>query len=163
MFKSTTAEVQFTSAPDVSMPVSAAEPRSWRPFRILLAVTLVLTTIQAAIGGPLAGGQGGGFQVASNTSFSAVVSAITGSGGLLIFHAFEGVLIFVLSVVVAGFSFRYTTRMVRVFAPLSLVAALIATAGGYLHMGGSPVGIPLMSEGFIATYAFLFMTLYFTK
>ena len=145
------------------MPVSSAAPRRWRPFRILLASALILTTIQAAIGGPLAGGEGGGFQIASNTSFSAVLAAITGSGGLLIFHAFEGVLIFILSVVLAGYSFRYRTGTVRIFAVLSLLAALVATAGGYLHMGGSPVGIPLMSEGFIATYAFLFMTLYFTK
>jgi hypothetical protein len=81
----------------------------------------------------------------------------------LIFHAFEGALIFILAVVLVGFSFRYRVRAVRLFALLSLVAALVATAGGYLQMGSSPAGIPLMSEGFIATYSFLFMTLYYTK
>ena len=128
-----------------------------------MALTLVLTTIQAAIGGPLAGGAGGGFQIASSTSFGAVLSAILGSGGLLIFHAFEGLAIFLLAIAVAVSSFRYGARGVRVFGVLSLIAALVAVVGGYLHIGGSPAGIPLMSEGFIATYAFLFMTLYFAK
>ena len=152
-----------TSDLDPGLSATSVSPRSWRPFRRLLALTLILTTIQAAIGGPLAGGAGGGFQTAASASFGAVVSAVLGSGGLLIYHAFEGVLIFVLAVVLAAFSFRYDARGVRAFAVLSLVAALIALAGGYLHMGGSSAGIPLMSEGFIATYAFLFMTLYYTK
>ena len=134
-----------------------------RPFRILLALTLILTTIQGAIGGPIAGGVGGGFLIASSGSFGAVVSAILGSSGLLIYHAFEGVLISILAIALAAFAFRYRRRSVRVFAVLSLVAVLIALMGGYLHVGGNPAGIPLMSEGYIGTYAFLFMTLYYTK
>jgi hypothetical protein len=129
----------------------------------LLALTLVLTTIQGVIGGPLAGGAGGGFQIASSTSFGAVLSAILGSSGLLIFHAFEGLAIFLLAISVAALSFRHEARGVRIFGVLSLIAALVALVGGYIHMGGSPAGIPLMSEGFIATYAFLFMALYYAK
>jgi len=129
----------------------------------LLALTLVLTTIQGVIGGPLAGGVGGGFQIASSASFSAVLSAILGSSGLLIFHAFEGLAIFLLAIAVAGTSFRYGGRGVRVFGVLSLIAALVAIVGGYIHIGGSPAGGPIMGEAFIATYAFLFMTLYYTR
>lgn len=126
-----------------------------------MALTLGLTTIQGAIGGPIAGGVGGGFQVASSASFAAVVSAIMGSSGLLIFHAFEGML--VLAAASAALSFRYPTRNLRMLAVVGLVASLVALAGGYLHAGGNPAGIPLMSEGFIATYASLFLALYYTK
>ena len=130
---------------------------------MLLALTLVLTTLQGLIGGPIAGGVGGGFQIASNASFGAVASAIMGSSGLLIFHAFEGVAIFILAIATAAFSFRYEARNVRIFAVLSLVAALVALIGGYLHIGGNEAGGPIMGEAFIVTYAFLFLTLYSTK
>ncbi len=152
-----------TTESNSSSSVSGAATPRWRPFRILLALTLVLTTIQGVIGGPLAGGVGGGFQIASSASFGAVLSAILGSSGLLIFHAFEGALILVLAIAVAVFSFRYRGRNVRTFGVLSLVAALVAFIGGYLHIGGSQAGGPIMGEAFIATYAFLFMTLYYTK
>jgi hypothetical protein len=142
---------------------TGVQPRSFRPFRMLLGLTLVLTTIQGGIGGPIAGGVGGGYKIAPSTSMGDVVPAILGSSGLLIFHAFEGVLIVVLALVVFAFSFRYKSRGVRAFATLSLIAALITATAGYLHMGGNPAGIPVMGEGFIATYAFLFMTLYSTK
>lgn len=135
--------------------------RSWTPFRRLLAVTIILTTIQGLIGGPLAGT--GGFQIASNTSFSAVISAITASSGLLIFHAIEGVAILLLAIATTAYSFRYERGKVRLFAALGLVAALITITGGYLHMGGSIAGVALMGEGFILTSAFLFVTLYYTK
>jgi hypothetical protein len=146
-----------------STPEAGAAPRTRRPFRILLVLALVLTTIQGVIGGPLAGGAGGGWLTASSTSFGAVLSAILGSSGLLIFHAFEGFMIFLLAIGVAALSFRHGTRNIRVFAVLSLIAVLVALIGGYLHIGGSPAGIPMMSEGYIATYAFLFMTLYCSK
>ena len=86
-----------------------------------------------------------------------------GSSGLLIFHAFEGVLIFILAIAVTAFSFRYRTRSVSIFGALSLIAVLAALIGGYLHIGGNPNGGPIMGEAFIAAYAFLFMTLYYTK
>ena len=149
------------TATDSTVPSEGTPARSWRPFRILLAVTLLLTTIQGAVGGPLAGM--GGFNIATSTSFGDVFSAIMTSSGLLIFHAFEGASIFVLAAATATFAFRYKNRGVNLFAVLSMIAALIAVLGGYLHIGGSPAGIPLMSEGFIATYALLFITLYFTK
>ena len=142
-------------------PLPSAAHRSWRPYRIILAITLVLTTIQGGIGGPLAGS--GGFNIASSTSMGAVMSAIASSSGLLIFHAFEGLAIFILAIVIVAFAFRYHSRNVKVYSILSLIAALIALLGGYLHFGGSPAGIPVMSEGFIGTYEFLFMTLYYTK
>ena len=135
--------------------------RSWTPFRRLLGVTIILTTIQGIIGGPLV--ETGGFQIASNTSFSAVISAITASSGLLIFHAIEGVAIFLLAIAATAYSFKYESGKVRLFASLSLVAALIAITGGYLHMGGSRAGPALMGEAFILTSAFLFVTLYYTK
>ncbi|HEY6283532.1 MAG TPA: hypothetical protein VIW22_06370 [Nitrososphaerales archaeon] len=122
-----------------------------------------MTTIQGLIGGPIAGGVGGGVVIVASTSFGDVFSAIMGSSGLLIFHAFEGVLIVVLALAVSVLSFGCKSRGVRVFAILSLIAALITATAGYLHMGGNSVGIPVMGEGFIATYAFLFMTLYSTK
>jgi hypothetical protein len=129
----------------------------------MLVLALVLTTIQGVIGGPLAGGAGGGWLTASSASFGAVLSAILGSSGLLIFHAFEGLLIFLLAIGVAVLSFRYGKRSIRVFAILSMIAVLVALTGGYLHIAGSPAGIPMMSEGYIATYALLFMTLYYSK
>jgi hypothetical protein len=130
---------------------------------MFLALALILTTIQGLIGGPLAGGVGGAVIIANSASMGDVISAILGSSGLLIFHAVEGVLILVLALVVSVTSFQYKSRGVRVFGILSLIAALVATTAGYLHMGGNPIGIPLMGEAFIVTYAFLFMTLYSTK
>lgn len=101
--------------------------------------------------------------IVASLSMGDVISAIMGSSGLLIFHAFEGVLIVVLALVLSVVSFRYKSRGVRVFSILSLIAVAITATAGYVHMGGNPAGIPVMGEGFIATYAFLFMTLYNTK
>ena len=128
-----------------------------------MGLAIVLTTIQGLIGGPIAGGVGGGVKIVASIAMGDVISAIMGSSGLLIFHAFEGVLIVVLALVVSAFSFKYKGRGVRVFAILSLIAVVITATAGYVHMGGNPAGIPVMGEGFIATYAFLFMTLYSTK
>ena len=101
--------------------------------------------------------------IVASLSMGDVISAIMGSSGLLIFHAFEGVLLVVLALVLSVLSFRYKSRGVRVFAILSFIAVTITAAAGYVHMGGNSAGIPIMGEGFIATYAFLFMTLYSTK
>jgi heme A synthase len=79
-------------------------------------------------------------------------------------HGFEAVLIILLALALAILSFRYPKRGVRVCAVLSVVAAVVAATGGYLVVSaGNPAGDALVGNGFIGTYAFLFLTLYCTK
>ena len=63
----------------------------------------------------------------------------------------------------AAYSFRFANSRVRLFAILSVIASLIAVVGGYLHIESIEAGSALMGDGFISTYAFFFMTLYYTK
>ena len=138
------------------------QTRSWRGLRILLAFTLVLVTLQGSTGGYIAGS--GNFPTAVGGSASVVASSLAAGPPVVTWHGFEAVLIILLALAVTAFSFRYPKRSVRIFAVLSLVAAIVAATGGYLVVSaGSPAGDALMGNGFIGTYAFLFMTLYFTK
>ena len=121
-----------------TIPPSPAAPlRNWRSFRILLAATLILTTIQGGIGGPLAGS--GGYVIASSTSIGAVMSAIVTSSGLLIYQAIEGLAIFILAIAVVVLAFRNQSCNVKIYSILSFIAALIALLGGYLHIGEIPL------------------------
>jgi hypothetical protein len=138
------------------------ETRSWRGLRILLGFTLVLVTLQGSTGGYIAGS--GNFPTAVGGSASVVASALAAGPPVVTWHGFEGALIVLLALAVTAFSFRYPKRSVRTCAVLSLVAAIVAATGGYLIVSaGSPAGDALMGNGFIGTYAFLFLTLYFTK
>jgi len=138
------------------------QTRSWRGLRILLGFTLALVTLQGSTGGYIAGS--GNFPTAVGGSASVVASALAAGPPVVTWHGFEAVLIVLLALAVAVFSFRYPKGSVRIFAVLSLVAAIVAATGGYLIVSaGDPAGDALMGNGFIGTYAFLFMTLYFTK
>ncbi len=138
------------------------QTRSWRGFRILLAFTLALVTLQGSTGGYIAGS--GGFPTGVGGSVSVVASSLAAGPPVVTWHGFEGALIILLALAVTALSFRYPKRSVRICAILSVVAAIVAATGGYLIVSaGDPAGDALMGNGFIGTYAFLFMTLYFTK
>jgi hypothetical protein len=146
------------------MPALAAETqaRSWRPLRTLLALTLVLITLQGSTGGYVAGA--GGFTAAIGLPIGGILSALSGASPPVIWHAFEGILVTILAAATAALSLRYPKRGVKAFALLGLIATLIAAAGGYLVVSTGPgPADALMSNGFIGTYAFFFMTLYSTK
>lgn len=128
----------------------------------MLGLTLVFVTLQGSTGGYVAGS--GGFPTGVGGSVSVVASSLAAAVPAVAWHAFEGVLIILLALAVTALSFRYPNRSARVFAALSVVAALVAATGGYLIVSvGNPVGDALMGNGFIGTYAFLFLTLYSTK
>jgi len=130
--------------------------------RILLAFTVVLVTLQGSTGGYIAGS--GNFPTAVGPSASVVASSLAAAPPVVAWHGFEGVLIILLALAGAALSFRYPKKSVRICAVLSVVAAIVAATGGYLIVSaGDPAGDALMGNGFIGTYAFLFMTLYFTK
>jgi hypothetical protein len=138
------------------------QARSWRPLRILLALTLILLTLQASTGGYVAGA--GGFTAAIGLPLGGILSALSLASPPVIWHAFEGILIIILAAATAVLSLRYPKRGVKGYAILGLVATLIAAVGGYLVVSTGPgPADALMSNGFLGTYAFFFMTLYSTK
>ncbi len=139
-----------------------SQTRSWKGLRILLAITLVLVTLQGSTGGYIAGSSN--FPTAVGGTATAVASSLAAGPPVVTWHGFEAVLIILLALAVTALSFRYPKRSVRIFAVLSVISAVVAATGGYLIVSaGDPVGDALMGNGFIGTYAFLFLTLYFTK
>ncbi len=100
-------------------------------------------------------------------SLSAIIQSIVNNGPILIWHATEGFLLLILSLVAIGLSFKWSgkrnVRIASIFGALMIISAVIGgvsfllsgynAAGSSAEMGGS----------FIGAYAFYFMELYFTK
>lgn len=136
--------------------------------RLLIVLILVILTIQGWFGDTtnLFVIPSNGFPV-SGSAMNAFFSAITSHGFILQWHAFEGILIFLLSFVVLAFSFVWSRkRGVRICAILATIMVISASLGGFLFVlsgfsnGGNSAQ---MGGSFIGSYAFYFMELYFTK
>ncbi|MHB8568238.1 MAG: hypothetical protein ACYC7D_07340 [Nitrososphaerales archaeon] len=142
--------------------------RNAHRLRLLLVLILVVLTIQAWFGDTVnifvipANGIG-----SADYSLSAFFPTILSHGPLLLWHAFEGVILFLLSFVILAFSFIWSKKKsVRICAILATFFVISAALGGLLFVFSGFQSGPnsaQMGGSFIGSYAFYFMELYFTK
>jgi heme A synthase len=139
-----------------------------RRFRILLAVTLIVLTVQGWSGGTV----NLFYAPATGTtpppySLSGFFSAVQSIGGLLIWHAAEGIFLFFLAIAVFALSFVWSkSRAVRITSGLGLLFVLFAALGGFMFVmsGFSNGGNSAQMDGsFIGSYAFYFIALYYSR
>jgi hypothetical protein len=141
-------------------------PRQIHRLRTFIVVNLIILTIQGWFGDTV------NIFVAppgtnSSVQFSALLPTITNYGFFLIWHAFEGLLLVVLSIALIVASFRWSKkRSVRILSILGALMIISATIGGLsfvlsgFNAGGSSAQ---MGGSFIGAYTFYFMELYYTK
>jgi len=98
---------------------------------------------------------------------SSILQALQRAGVLVLYHAIEGALILVISVIILALSFRSSgSTWVRVCAIIGLVATLSAAAGGLLFVMSAfqnDAYSAQMGGSFIGAYAFYFLVLYSSK
>jgi len=147
------------------LTVAPARP-NWRTLRRLIVVTLVLLTIQGWFGdtvnlftippGP----------VSVEASAGGLLTAVINVGPTLIAHAFIGIALLALSVVVLAFSLRSKPRSIQIASILGLIMIISALIGGTLFVlsGFANNGVSAQMGGsFIGAYAFYFIELYYAK
>jgi len=145
-------------------------PATMRLFRALVIVTLVLLAVQGWFGDTV--------NIFVTPANGTAAPPATPSGLLhamaslptplfLIWHAFQGLALVLLALVVAVLSFAWSGRRgVRAWSVIGLVSVLSAALGGYLFVrsgfsdGGSSAQ---MGGSFIASFASYFLVLYHTK
>ena len=103
-----------------------------------------------------------GLEQSLNGIFNGVVTTCF----FLIWHAFEGIAIFALSLILLAFSIKAKPKSIRICAILGLVYVVVAGVGGLLFVlsGFTNNGNSAQMGGsFIGAYAFYFMELYYAK
>jgi len=140
------------------------QARSWRPLRVMLVVTLLLITLQIALGEIVGAVATYPSTAVPITSLGGLISALlTAAGPIVLVHVANALLILVAGIGSFALALRYHKRSVTISAVLSLVSIVVAVLGGYIFAvsdfanGG---GILLMVNGALAAYALLFITLY---
>jgi len=134
---------------------------------MMLAVILFAITVQILLGGAVSGIATYPTTAVSITSIGGLISALSSAGGpALLFHATLGVFIFLMGIGIAFVSLRHHRRSVTAMAIVGLTTISLAMIGGYLWASSDFTNTGTMTlMGSMATfaYAFLFLTLYFTK
>jgi hypothetical protein len=146
--------------------VEGLEKADWRPFRLSLVATLVLLSLQAWTGDFVNVFVTTASKNEISPSISGFFLAVVSQGPFLIWHALEGILVFLSAVGVLVVSFRYSKRSVRLASLFGLLFVFSAGLGGFLFVlsGFSSGGSSMQMGGsFIAAYAFYFIALYYTK
>jgi hypothetical protein len=148
-------------------PGSSKPPKSVHRLRILLVLILVLLTIQGWFGDTT------NIFVTTGTvnpvpfSLGAIFPVIISYGPILIWHAFEGFLLIILSIAAIVLTFVWSkSRSVRIMSVLGSGATISAAFGGLSFVASgftAPGSSAEMGGSFIGAYAFYFMALYFTK
>ena len=135
--------------------------------RILMVVVLVILTVQGWFGDTT-----NLFVTTSSAStipfsLSALIPRILSYGPILIWHAAEGFLLLILSLITIALAFAWSKKTsVRLMTILGSIMIISAAIGGLSFVasgftaGGSSAQ---MGGSFIGAYAFYFMALYFTK
>jgi len=133
----------------------------------MLAVTLIAITFQIFFGGAVAGTATYPTTSVSITSVSGLISALSSAGGpILLIHASLGVLILLMGIGTTFVALRYHKRSVTATTLLGLLSIILAVVGGYLWSSSdftNTGAIPLMGNAATGAYAFLFLSLYYTK
>jgi hypothetical protein len=99
-------------------------------------------------------------------SASGLLQAINGIGPTLVIHAFIGLAILAIAIVVLALSLKSKPRNVKIPAILGLFMVISAIIGGVLFVLScfSNGGVSAQMGGsFIGAYAFYFIELYYTK
>ena len=95
------------------------------------------------------------------------VQALSDSGVITAYHAFEGSLLVMLSIAVLVLSFRLSTaRSIRICSILAMAAVISAAVGGVLFVFSGfldDANSAQMGGSFIGAYAFYFLELYYAK
>jgi len=100
------------------------------------------------------------------SSFGGFSQALIEAGPILVWHAFEGGLLLILSLLVLALSLRKKPRSVLVCSLLGLLMIVSATIGGILFVLSGFQANPSsaqMGGSFIGAYAFYFLELYYAK
>jgi hypothetical protein len=139
-----------------------------RKYRILVVATLMILAVQGWFGdtvnifyAPASGVTPPAFSLAG------FLSAVETLGFPLIWHAFEGIALVILSAIVFGLSFVWSkSRGVRISSGLGFLMVVAAAIGGFLFvMSGFSNGgnSAQMGGSFIGAFAFFFITLFYAK
>jgi hypothetical protein len=145
--------------------VKTLDRTNWRNLRIIIVGTLIALTVQGWTGDAtnlFSVFPSGSVEQSVNGIFNGVVT----TGFFLVWHAFEGIAIFGLSLVVLAFSIKAKPKSVRICAILGLVYVVVAGVGGlfFVLSGFTNNGNSAQMGGsFIGAYAFYFMELYYAK
>jgi len=148
---------------DVEAMAAQTGRPEWRRLRVLIAVILIVLTVQG-----WTGDTANIFVTTSTTSASSslggALRTISAAGPILIWHASEGALVLALSLAVLSLSVRAKPKSVRICAILGTFMVVSAGIGGlsfvlsgFQYGGGSAE----MGGSFIGAYAFYFMELYY--
>jgi hypothetical protein len=133
----------------------------------MLAVTLIAITLQIFFGGLVAGTATYSATAVGITSVSGLIAALSTAGGpALLIHASLGVLILLMGIGTTFIALRYHKRSVTVTTLLGLLSISLAVLGGYLWSSSdftNVAALPLMGNAATGAYAFLFLSLYYTK
>jgi hypothetical protein len=104
--------------------------------------------------------------VTVDASLGSILTAVVNVGPTLIIHAFIGLAILALALVVLTFSLKSKPRSVQIPSILGLIMVISAIIGGTLFVlsGFSNNGVSAQMGGsFIGAYAFYFIELYYAK
>jgi hypothetical protein len=146
------------------LTVSQTRPE-WRRLRLLIVLTLVFLTVQGWFG-DTTNLFATTTPVTVTASLGGLLTAIINTGPILIIHAFNGILILALAVIVLAFSLKSKPRSVQVPSILGLVMVVSAIIGGILFVlsGFTNNGVSAeMGGSFIGAYAFYFIELYYAR
>jgi hypothetical protein len=145
--------------------------RSKRPevasLRLWIAVVaiLVLLTVQGYTGGFVV--LFAIFPTAITPTVSGFYQALSAAGLLTVYHASEGLVLVLISILIVAFAFRYRSNNgVRASAVIGMAAVISAAVGGILFVlsGFKNEGNSAQMAGsFIGAYASNFLVLYFAK
>lgn len=138
---------------------------NWRRLRIIIVATLIALTAQGWTGDAtnLFSAFPSGIV---EQSLNGIVNGVLTTGFFLIWHAFEGIAIFALSLVVLVLSLKAKPKSIRICGILGFVYVVVAGVGGLLFVlsGFTNNGNSAQMGGsFIGAYAFFFMELYYAK
>jgi hypothetical protein len=139
-----------------------------RKFKILVVLTLVILAVQGWFGdtvnifyAPTSA------QPVPPFTLAGFLQQVQSLGFPLVWHAFEGIILVILSAVVFGLSFVWSkSRGVRIASGLGFMMVVSAALGGFLFVMsgfGNGANSAQMGGSFIGAFAFFFLTLYYAK
>jgi len=141
--------------------------RSIHKLRILIVIILIILTVQYWLGDTTNLFVTTGTAPAIAFSFGAIISQIESYGPILIWHALEGFILLILSIVTIALSFGWAKkRSIRILSIVACLFVISAFYGGvsFVLSGFSDAASSAQMGGsFIGAYAFYWMELYFTR
>jgi hypothetical protein len=148
------------------MTSEAIPARPWRPLRLMIVATLLLITLQVALG-EVVGAGNYPTTGSSINSLSQLISAMYSAAGVMIFvHVGVGLTILLAAIGTTILARRYHKASETRSSGLGVLCVIIALLGGYVFAVSdfqNGLGILLMVNAALAAYAMYFLALYYTK